>query len=93
MFQPFRQIDGSPTREQRGLGLGLAIVRQLVELHGGTVSARSQGTGTGATFEHVAAVEHGTHQRFLAGAERRVSEMPPQRLDYIDNACGCQSRL
>ena len=51
MFQPFRQIDASPTREQGGLGLGLAIVRQLVELHGGTVSARSQGVGTGATFE------------------------------------------
>jgi signal transduction histidine kinase/ActR/RegA family two-component response regulator len=51
MFQPFRQIDASPTREQGGLGLGLAIVRQLVELHGGTVSARSQGAGTGATFE------------------------------------------
>ena len=51
MFQPFRQIDASPTREQGGLGLGLAIVRQLVELHGGTVSARSRGVGTGATFE------------------------------------------
>jgi signal transduction histidine kinase/ActR/RegA family two-component response regulator len=51
MFQPFRQVDASPTREQGGLGLGLAIVRQLVELHGGTVSARSQGVGTGATFE------------------------------------------
>jgi signal transduction histidine kinase/CheY-like chemotaxis protein len=51
MFQPFRQIDASPTREQGGLGLGLAIVRQLVELHGGTVSASSRGVGTGATFE------------------------------------------
>ena len=51
MFQPFRQIDASPTREQGGLGLGLAIVRQLVEMHGGTVSARSRGAGTGTTFE------------------------------------------
>jgi signal transduction histidine kinase/ActR/RegA family two-component response regulator len=51
MFQPFRQIDASPTREQGGLGLGLAIVRQLVEMHGGTVTARSEGAGTGTTFE------------------------------------------
>jgi len=51
MFQPFRQIDASPTREQGGLGLGLAIVRQLVEMHGGTVAARSRGAGTGTTFE------------------------------------------
>jgi signal transduction histidine kinase/ActR/RegA family two-component response regulator len=51
MFQPFRQIDASPTREQGGLGLGLAIVRQLVEMHGGTVTARSQGAGTGTTFD------------------------------------------
>ena len=51
MFQPFRQLDASPSREHGGLGLGLAIVRQLVELHGGTVSARSAGAGSGATFE------------------------------------------
>jgi signal transduction histidine kinase/CheY-like chemotaxis protein len=51
MFQPFRQVDSSPTRQQGGLGLGLAIVRQIVEMHGGTVTARSDGAGTGARFE------------------------------------------
>jgi signal transduction histidine kinase/CheY-like chemotaxis protein len=51
VFEPFRQADGTTSREHGGLGLGLAIVRQIVELHGGTVKARSGGRGTGATFE------------------------------------------
>ena len=51
MFEPFRQADGSASREHGGLGLGLAIVRQIAELHGGTVTAHSEGLGHGATFE------------------------------------------
>lgn len=50
VFDRFRQQDGSITRKHGGLGLGLAIVRQVVELHGGTVRAESRGSGTGATF-------------------------------------------
>lgn len=50
VFERFRRVDSSTTRSEDGLGLGLAIVRHLVELHHGTVTAASRGEGLGATF-------------------------------------------
>ena len=50
VFERFRQADGSTTRTHGGLGLGLAIVRHLVELHGGLIAAENETSGTGAVF-------------------------------------------
>ena len=50
VFDRFRQQDGAATREHAGLGIGLSIVRHVVEQHGGSVSAHSEGEGHGASF-------------------------------------------
>jgi two-component system CheB/CheR fusion protein len=50
VFEPFRQADSSPSRSHQGLGLGLAIVRYLVESHGGVIRADSPGVGRGAVL-------------------------------------------
>jgi CheY-like chemotaxis protein len=50
VFDRFRQADGTSTREHMGMGLGLAIVRHVVDLHGGAVAAESKGVGQGAQF-------------------------------------------
>jgi CheY-like chemotaxis protein len=50
LFDRFRQGDASTTRQHRGMGLGLSIVKSLVEMHGGTIAALSEGEGRGATF-------------------------------------------
>jgi signal transduction histidine kinase len=50
LFERFSQADGSAKRKHRGLGLGLSIVKNLVEMHSGAVRANSRGKGQGATF-------------------------------------------
>jgi PAS domain S-box-containing protein len=78
IFDRFRQSDSSSTRRHGGLGLGLSIVRQLVELHGGTVTAQSQGEGAGTTFKVVLPVLSVQHE--LRDSEITHSLMGSTRL-------------
>jgi signal transduction histidine kinase len=75
VFEPFRQADAKLARGHGGLGLGLAISRQLVELHGGTIRANSDGVGQGATF----AVRLPRHGDSHANALMRTAVAPSAR--------------
>ncbi|MBI3554598.1 MAG: PAS domain S-box protein [Elusimicrobia bacterium] len=81
MFDLFRQGESSLTRQHRGLGIGLAIVRHLVELHGGQVSAESPGVGRGATFTVTLPLsKHAEPSR--AGAPPAAGAARPSRLAH-----------
>jgi PAS domain S-box-containing protein len=70
IFDRFRQGDSSTAREHGGLGLGLAIVRHLVELHGGVVTARSEGEGKGAEFVVEIPIAHAAESADVRGEAR-----------------------
>jgi PAS domain S-box-containing protein len=77
VFERFRQAEPSISRKQGGLGLGLAVVRHLVELHGGMVSAESEGPGRGSTF--TVDLPLAQERRDPARAEERRREIERRR--------------
>jgi signal transduction histidine kinase len=89
VFDRFRQADSSTTRDYGGLGLGLAIVRHLVELHGGTVHAVSNGAGQGASFSVTFPILTGCIEpaRPQNGAQRRngAPELNGLRVLIVDD--------
>ncbi|HET7452336.1 MAG TPA: response regulator, partial [Thermoanaerobaculia bacterium] len=90
VFDRFRQADSSTTRTHGGLGIGLAIVRHLVEMHGGSVSASSPGPGKGATFVvSLPALETAASDaRVPASGPRRAApppDLPGLRVAVVDD--------
>ena len=77
VFDRFRQADGSITRPDSGLGLGLAIVRHLVELHGGTVRAESPDKDRGATFTVMLPQKQRRSQQPQLREERKAAQIRP----------------
>ena len=85
VFEIFRQADSTTTRRHGGLGLGLAIVRHIVDLHGGRVEASSPGRGAGATFTVLLplSLDAPTEQETAAPARPTTTRQVPSRLDGV----------
>ena len=83
VFDRFRQAEGSISRKQGGLGLGLAVARHLVELHGGTITAESEGLGNGAVFTVDLPLAQERRDPALAEERRREVERRRSRSGVI----------
>ena len=92
LFERFSQADASTTRNHGGLGLGLSIVRHLVEMHGGTIRAESPGVGQGATFvvslPILAVNSVDGESRDQIGEDRRTLSRDAPKLKGLQNISG-----
>jgi len=93
IFDHFRQADSTSTRSQGGLGLGLAIVRQLVEIHGGTVYANSPGVGQGATFTVKLPLLEGSRGRREQGEQGEQGRQGENKTSFLSPLIGLQVLL
>jgi signal transduction histidine kinase/ActR/RegA family two-component response regulator len=84
VFDMFTQVDRSSRRLQGGLGIGLTLVRSLVEMHGGQVSAKSDGPGTGSEFIVELPALHGDAEAD-DGSEPLSAKVPPRRILLVDD--------
>jgi signal transduction histidine kinase/ActR/RegA family two-component response regulator len=86
VFEPFRQADGSITRRHSGLGLGLSIVRQLVQAHGGTITADSAGRGLGSTFVVKLPIGHANYHPMWTDATATAMHGLPGQTPSLEGA-------
>ena len=86
VFERFRQADGTSTRQHGGLGLGLAIARHLIELHGGTIAASSDGPGTGTLIRiSLPVAPHGRVGTLERPAAHEVRTLAGTRILIVDD--------
>jgi PAS domain S-box-containing protein len=86
LFEMFVQVDSSPERSQRGLGVGLTLVKRIVELHGGTIEGRSEGLGKGSEFVVRIPVAKGPRRRRARPSEEAaVAGNGARRILVVDD--------
>ncbi len=84
IFEMFTQVDSSLTRSRGGLGIGLTLVRRIVEMHGGTISAESRGVGLGSTFSIKLRRVHVDRNSTLID-DRESQAVSPKRILVVDD--------
>lgn len=85
VFEMFMQVDRANRRTQGGLGIGLTLVRSLVDMHGGTVEARSDGPGTGSEFIVTLPMIADVRPTVQAAKEKGSEEFPARRILVVDD--------